>query len=268
MMFGQNYHGYFLLVAFFECCLFVHVMRREAIDYTIATFYFFTGGFYYNNFSMMRQWLAVSIVFTSIGALRDKRFFKYALICFIGGLFHPSAWLCIPIYFLVEMEPWSPQQLLLTLAFAVAMMFMNLILSVLSSSLEGSTYGYALETMAGNNGSSIIRAFIAVVPVVLAFLFRTGEENRTYKVCVNLALVNTMLNLLAAFTSGLYVVRFATYVGIFGVILYPYLLHSSKCSKAVKLGFYVLYLAYFVYSTSHQGAWGYKSDVLTFLSNY
>ena len=102
LAFGRNnYHLFFLFVATIECCMFVYVMRRQAIDYTIVCFFFFACHYYYNNFSMMRQWLAVTIVFTSISALRDKKFFKYAFICFVGGLFHPSAWFCIPIYFLV-----------------------------------------------------------------------------------------------------------------------------------------------------------------------
>ena len=268
LAFGRsNYHLFFLFVAAFECILFVHVFRREAIDYTIACFFFFAAGYYYNNFSMMRQWLAVSIVFTSIGALRDRKFFKYALICFIGGLFHPSAWLCIPIYFLVEMEPWSPKQLGIAVLFAVGMLFMNPILSTLNT--EDAVYSDVLTAMAGDNGSSIIRVFIAAVPVALAYFGRTGKENATFKVCLNLSIVNTMLNLLAAFTSGLYVIRFTTYISIFNVILYPYLLDVNwKNNKNIKIAFYVLYLAYFIYATSHQGAWGYKRDVLTLLTNY
>ena len=265
---GLDYHRFFLLVAFFEAALFIWVLRREAVDYTVACFFFFASGLYYNNFSMMRQWLAVTIVFTSIGALRDKKFIKYTLICFIGGLFHPSAWMCIPIYFLVQGEPWSNKQILLTFLFVLILLFLNPILSMLSSFADDSMYSYALETMTGNNGSSIIRPIIAVVPVILAYLFHTGYENRTYKVCVNMAVLNTMLSFLAAFTSGLFVMRFATYVGIFNVLLFPYLLNNKKCTNLVKYAFYVFYLILFIYSNTHAGSWGYKSDVLTWLTNY
>ena len=165
------------------------------------------------------------------------------------------------------MEPWSPQQLLVAIGFTIGMLFMDPILSMLNT--EDAIYSNALTAMTGSNGSSIIRAFIAAVPVVLAYFGRTGKENATFKVCLNLSIVNTMLNVLASFTSGLFVIRFTTYISIFNVILYPYLLNINwKRNQAIKIAFYVLYIVYYIYAASHQGSWGYKSDVLTFLTNY
>lgn len=59
-------------------------------------------------------------------------------------------------------------------------------------------------------------------------------------ICINMSLINFLLNLLATFTCGLYVIRLATYTAGYSLILYPYLLNvtvSSRNRSALKVGF-------------------------------
>ena len=133
--------------------------------------------------------------------------------------------------------------------------------------LEGTTYDYALAAMSSSSGSSLIRPVIAAVPVGIAFVYRDRIEagNKMVNVCINMSLLNFLLNLVASFTSGLYVIRLATYTAVYNLILYPYLLNvtvDQSRREFLKTGFYILYFLFYCYQMSYQGAWGYSSDIL------
>lgn len=267
---SDDYHAWFLTWAIVESCLFVNVLRRESVSFQDACFFFFTSTLYYNYFSMMRQWMAVAITFWGSRYLRDDKMVKYFLICAIAAVFHPSALVMIPVYFLVKGKAWGGKQLAMIAAFSIVMLFLNPVLSSLEAATEGTTYDYVFSTMISDSGSSIVRAFIAAVPVVLAFDSRNRLNTPMMNISVNMSVVNLLLNILASFTSGLFVIRLSTYMNVYNAILYPYLLNVAfvKNKSMIKMGFYIAYLAFYMYQMSYSGAWGYVSDVLLWLSNY
>lgn len=270
ILISKNYHMWFLTWAAIESCLFINVLRRESVSFLDACFFFFASTLYYNYFSMMRQWMAVAILFWGSKYLRDNRMIKYFIVCAIAAIFHTSALIMIPVFFMVNGKAWTGKQVGMIVLFASAMMFLNPLLSSLEVMTEGMTYDYVISTMQSNSGSSIIRAFIAAVPVGLAFMNRERIDDPMINICVNMSLINLMLNVLASVTSGLYIIRLATYMGVYNIILYPYLLNIAieKNRSLIKTGFYVVYFVLYIYQMGHQGAWGYRSDVLTFLSNF
>lgn len=270
MLVSENYHMWFLAWAVVESCLFINVLRRESVSFLDACYFFFASTLYYNYFSMMRQWMAVAILFWGSRYLRDRQMIKYFITCLVAAVFHTSALVMVPLYFLVTGKAWKPKQIGFILLFAVGMLFLNPLLSTLETVTEGTTYDYVVSTMRNNTGSSIVRALIAAVPVGLAFINRDKTDEPMVNICVNMSLINLLLNILASATSGLYVIRLATYIGVYNVVLYPYLLNVAieKNRSLIKTGFYVVYFAYFFYQMSYGGSWGYKSDVLTWLTNY
>lgn len=272
MFISQDYHIWFLTWAVVESCLFINVLRRESVSFFDACFFFFASTLYYNYFSMMRQWMAVAIMFWGSKYLRDNKVIKFIIVSVIAAIFHTSALVIIPLVFVVNGKAWSGKQLLAIALFSVGMLFLNPLLSGMEVLMDGTTYDYVVETMRTDAGSSIVRAFIAAVPVCLAFTTRRKTKNNPMiNICVNMSLMNLLLNVLASATSGLYVIRLATYLSVYNVILYPYLLNvacQGTNRRILKTGFYIIYIALYIYQMSHQGAWGYKSDVLLWLSNY
>ena len=262
---SDDYHLWFAMYAVVEAMAFVYVLRRNAVSILDCCYYLFCSTLYYNNFSMMRQWFAVTMIFAASHYIAEGKFWRYAAVCLLVGQIHSSALMMIPMYFVVRGRAWSGKQNTLIMAFAVGMLFLDPILGGLEDALAGTTYDYAISAMASGSGSSFMRAFIAAVPVLLAFLYRDDMENPMMDVCINMSVVNFLLNVLASFTSGLFVVRFATYTSVFNLILYPYLLNVSitgRNRKVIKVLFYVVYLAFYFYQMSYQGAFGYNSDIL------
>lgn len=262
---SNDYHLWLALYAVAESAAFIYILRRNAVSLFDCCFFLFCSTLYYNYFSMMRQWFAVVMLFAASNFIKEKKFLKFLVVCLIVAQFHNSAYMMIPVYFLVQGKAWSRKQISFIVVFAFALLFLNPILGTLESSLSGSTYDYAISAMNAGAGSSIIRALIAAVPVVLAFMHRDEIDNPMINLCVNMSLLNLLLNLLASFTSGLYIIRFTTYISVYNLILYPYLLNialKGNDQKIVKAAFYVIYFCFYIYQMQYQGAFYYSSDIL------
>lgn len=262
---SDDYHLWFAMYAIVESIAFVYILRRNSVSIFDCCFFFFCSALYYNYFSMMRQWFAVVMIFAASHYIAEGKFFRFAAVCLFVGQFHSSALMVIPLYFVAKGRAWSTKQNMLIIGFVVALLFLNPIMGGLEDALDGTTYDYAISAMASGSGSSFIRALIAVVPVGLAYMYRDDTDNPMINVCINMSVVNCLLNVLASFTSGLYVVRFATYTNVFNMILYPYLLNVSitgKSRRNIKFLFYIVYLAFYYYQMNYQGAFGYSSDIL------
>lgn len=268
MFFSKNYHVWFLTWAIIESILIVNVLRRETVSFMDACFFFFASTLYYNYFTMMRQWMAVAITFWGFRYLRSGSMMKYFLVCIIAAAFHPSALIMLPLYFMVTGKAWQGKQMMVIAGFVLGLLFLSPLLSVMGDIAEGTTYDYVFSTMSQGTGSSILRGVIAAVPVWLAFVQRNDIDDPTINICVNMSLINMMLSIFAAFTSGMYIIRVSTYMSMYNIILYPYLLNvTSKNKQFLKIGFYIFYFAFFVYQANYMGMWEYNSDVLTWMTN-
>lgn len=266
MIVGTNYHFWFAFFAIIESLIFVCIFRRESASILVSCYFFFASTLYFNYFSMMRQWFAVSLIFFAFKYLKNKKFWMYLLICIIAAQFHNSAYFCLPIYFFANLKPWSKKQLSLVFAFCIALLFMNPLLS----SLEGSdsTYSYVYETMATSSGSSPVRIIIAAVPVVICFLYRKKIEymqNITLNISINMSILNLLLTIVATFTSGLYLIRMSTYFNLYNAIVFSWLISrviTGKNKKIITLCFYTFYLAFYLYQMNYQGEFNYISDII------
>lgn len=263
---SQDYHMWFLLWAIIETICFIHIYRRECYDIMVPCFFFFSSTLYYNYFSMMRQWMAVSIVFGSFGLLKRKKWIPYILCCSFAAQFHPSAYFCILFAFLAVGKPWRKKQNFIIVGASIAIVFMRPILNSLEA--DEATYGYVIETMQTNSGSSPVRVLIAIVPVIFAFWYRKQierENDIVVNICVNMSVLHCILNVVATVTSGLYLVRLATYLSPYNAILYSVLLQKiikGNNRKVIVPGFFIFYFLFYYYQMTYQGAWYYGSDIL------
>lgn len=267
ILISDNYHLWFLMYATIESLIIIHVCRMYSVSFLDTCFFFFCSTLYHNYFTMMRQWIAVVIIFAAIGLMKERKTFVYIIICIAVAQIHMSAYLMIIVYFLVRNKVWSRRQNLLVFAFAIAMFFFNPILSNLNATFSDFTYSYVLETMSAGNGSSPVRILIALVPVILAFIGRKriNPKDNVLNICINMSLINFLLNILAMFTSGLFIIRFSTYTNIFNLLLYPYLLnvlYTGRNKTIIKSSFYIFYFAFYIYQMNYGSAWGYASDIL------
>ena len=67
-----------------------------------ATLLYIFLGCWHGAFNGIRQYLAAAIIFSGVNFIKERKFWKYALIVFIAFLFHSSAILMIFPYFIAN----------------------------------------------------------------------------------------------------------------------------------------------------------------------
>ena len=269
MYVSDDYHMWFLFIASVESIILVCILARYSVSFFDATFYFFASQLYYNYFSMMRQWLAVCIVFIGFTFIKKKKFIPFLLICLLAAQFHNSAYFVIPVYFLLQGKPWGRKQMSILFLFVLALFFLQPILSSLNGTTENSIYNYVFNAMSSNSGSSIARVVFIIFPVVLAFINKDKITDKTMCICVNAAVLTLLLIVVASFSSGLYINRFKTYIYMYTIPFVPYLLNvvynDRKNKQELKLVFYLVYLIIYCVFMEYEDSFIYHSDMYSWL---
>lgn len=97
---------FFLLLSAVTVLIFAKGLSRNHIHYGIfiVLFIFLTRLYFQYNFIMMRQAIAMVIVWWAIPFAVERRFWKFFTFCVLGGVFHFTAVLFVIVYFLPRLR--------------------------------------------------------------------------------------------------------------------------------------------------------------------
>ncbi|WP_218241162.1 EpsG family protein [Comamonas fluminis] len=100
-----NYVGinqlYFFITSFFTVYLIIQTIKKYSDDVFISIIVFYVIPiFYLYSFSLIRQFIAVAIIFYSIEYVLHRRLFRFFICITIASMFHISALVAFPIYIL------------------------------------------------------------------------------------------------------------------------------------------------------------------------
>lgn len=98
--FTNDYHIYFLLVGALSMFFLYKGLQRYSILPLIGLCTYIARFFMGRNLVQIRAGLAYVIIIWGIKYIQEKQFWKYLLLVFIASLFHTSAWIALPLYFL------------------------------------------------------------------------------------------------------------------------------------------------------------------------
>ena len=98
--FTDNIHIYLTVVAGLSLLFLYKSLKRYSILPLIGLCAYIARFFMGRNLVQIRAGLAYLIVIWGIKYIQEKSFWKYLLVVFIASLFHTSAWIALPLYFL------------------------------------------------------------------------------------------------------------------------------------------------------------------------
>lgn len=187
-----------------------------------------------------------------IPQLIQKRFVPYVIAVLLLSTVHVSALLCLPLYFVLSSDNYSPAFWILLIGAALTVFLPNVVFNLLTSVLgEDSKYGSYLDGT--GTGMSVVRLAIQLLPIVLLLMFEyrnrdtIGEyrKNRTYTVFVNLLWVNTIFYCVA--TRLLILARLTSYFQLSIVVLLPFFIQKLFGEDEQALINYLVLLFYFFF---------------------
>jgi hypothetical protein len=202
----------------------------------------------------LRQFLAVAIVFAGTGYFVKKRMLPALALILIAATIHTSALVMLPVVFIVQGKAWNRKTLLYIFVAVIAMFVFSRRVDLMDALLEGTEYEGTIETWQslGDTGVHPFRVVVNAVPVILAFYARrviSRKNDPVLNICVNMAIINVGIYLIAMVTSGIMIGRLPIYVTLYTYILLPYLVYSvdwGGYNMLIRGGLIVGYFLYYL----------------------
>ncbi|WP_309121657.1 EpsG family protein [Paenibacillus sp.] len=242
--------------------LIVWVLYRYAHMFDVSVYVYVTSGMYLVSMNGMRQFLAASILFAATKYVMEGKWRPYFAFVLLASIFHQSAIIFIPVYFIVRLRAWTWSTYLLlgiTILFVVGYaQFME----VVFDALQNTQYGQYKEFSEG--GANLVRVAVHAVPVVLAYLGRKRlrELSPESDIVVNMSLLGVVIMIIS--TQNWIFARFSIYFGLYSLILISWIvkLFVPQQRKLVYYAIVVCYGLYFFYE--HEISLGiiYRSNFL------
>lgn len=180
------------------------------------------------NLSAIRQCIAMLLFIASIEYAMNKRLLPYVIHIVIAALFHNSAILLLPIYFVINMKQIKRKHVIivvLLLGLFLLVVDVNSIALQLAEVLNKKDYVYHASQSEGNSFRATLLTAITLV-YVLGNLPSLEGKSLVYGKLYLIALVMGVL----AFKMSM-LTRFQMYFDIFSVVVLPTLFYNTVFSK-------------------------------------
>lgn len=235
-----------ITIALISCTLYKTCQPSE-----LGPYFFITMGGYLVVMNGMRQYLASAILFAAFPLIKKKKWYIYFPIVYLASTIHSSSYIMIPLYFLLDKKAWG----VVTKFFLI--MGIGLYLTypitgpIIAQFLNETQYGhYSQELVSNFAGASIIRTFVAAVPVLLSYNCKNiiRKREKYGNIVINGAILYLIFTLLA--NKYWIYARFNIYFSFFTIILLCYVIKyafTKQSAKIVYISAIILYLIYYYY---------------------
>ncbi|MDT2703452.1 EpsG family protein [Enterococcus dongliensis] len=244
-----NFNMYLFIFAFFTFLLVIIALYQLVPVEDIPMGYFIYLCFFFpQTVNIMRQSLAVAIVFLGYQFIIKRKLLKYLLIVFIATGIHISAFLALPLYFLINKKK-EINRLVATIISCALVFFIirpSWIFTMLSSISGFERYSFYNDfTVDTNNRLFFINLIIlSIIYVLKKYLIEIKNENKFFILLLFFGLLVGM----TGFTSP-FIKRISIYFDILQIVLIAEItnLFSDRFQNLiVKYGVYVIGCIYFI----------------------
>lgn len=225
-IFYDDYAMWFFIMGVITVVPCALIIRRESIAVCLSSILYVVLCCWHTSFNIVMQSAATSVLLLGLPLLRERKFVKWCLLCLLATLFHVTAVIMIPVYFLITPKvTWTRSITLLFIGLAITLLYDELF------ALMETISGKASETVDSTYGSlqlNSLRVLVNCAPVVLALMLLKYLDLKDPKFCLlfNLSMFNAVLNI--GTMNSAYLNRFTVYTIIYNALFIPYLAKPFK----------------------------------------
>lgn len=235
-----------LLINFFV----LKTFKENSENYLLSIIILFGTGFVFFQTNGIRQAIAIAFTFYGSKYIVSRNLKKYIIFCVLGMMFHLSAFIMIPMYWLANIK-WKKSILLLGLLISLVLfiqpntlsIIVNKILNVFTIPEYQHYIIRAFEKPGGvNSGYRVMLEGLLAFVVVLLTPKRI-YKNIKGKVYFNFFVLSYMSNM---FFGRFYAVsRITLYFSIFQSLFFPYFIYKIPVNKKSRVLLTILIIVYF-----------------------
>ena len=252
----NNFNFYLFIMAFISLTLKFISIKRYAV-YPLTAFYiYFCTYFLRWDMGSIRVAIASGVLFLSLPYIKNRKFINFLFLVIIAFLFHRSAVIFLPMYFIANKE-YSNKTILFLFVLVITFSYFGGIYGILIKVLEilpkgnfvyNKLYSYIFiqQTLASNllTFSSLKKLVIIILSLMLRNRLR--EKYEYYNICLNLVLIGYLCYFLFITSLSTLALRIPSLFVGFEVFLFS----SYLCYENSKFNKVMLYLLIITLSLS------------------
>ncbi|OBZ12311.1 EpsG family protein [Bacillus sp. FJAT-26390] len=225
------------------------VMYKYSRMFELSMYVYITSGAFVVSMNGLRQFLAAAIVFAATKALFEGKWKVYMAVVLFAAVFHQSALVMLPLYFLVRRKAWTGTTFALLFVAILIVMGFNQFSNLLFTAIQGTQYAHYQNFEEG--GASVIRVFVFAIPLIIAFLGR--EKLRVLfpksDILANLSVIGIVLMIIS--TQNWIFARMTIYFNLYQLILIGWIvkLFREKDQKFIYFAILIFYLLFFYFES-------------------
>jgi len=212
---------FFLITSFIILALFFREFRRDSMHIWISILLFINIGAFYTSFNILRQIIAVSIIFAGSRYLYNRQFIKYVIIIFIASLFHQTSWLILPFYFLLNLK-FNIKNAILTITLSLfTILFLDSLIDIILRFISKYS-GYAYGMTGLNITSAVVPVMILIFVLIHHKLIRPDSIKQ--RIWINASFYYAFFSILGLKVQMLQ--RFAEFFNPFILLIIPLIIYK------------------------------------------
>ena len=185
--------------------LYVLVFRIKSLDLRLSIFIFITSAIYLFSFNGARQGMAAAFVALAILYAMDKKIKLFLLFVFLSTLFHKTAIIMLPFYYLINIRF---SLLNVFLLFCISFLPINFLAEILSLADENTIERFSEYIDRGATGVELLTLFFIINNIVLIYFRKEISKLnlKNYDKLLFLANVHTIIYIVIVLTERYHVV--------------------------------------------------------------
>lgn len=227
-------------------CIFT--IAKNSPYFIISILLYIFLGCWHESFNSVRQSAAAAILFFGHKYIKERDFKKWLLFCFIGYLFHTSAIVFIPIYFLPQNKKINLKtvSIFIIIGFFAAMFYDKAWEFI--GFIQNKEFVIDLYS---TNSISIFRILVAWTPILFYMInFKNREIISSKKADFNFYAFMSLLSatVILASRNSTYLGRLVIYLDIYNVLFWAYMLNQFSIKKLnTRIWTIIIMACYFLY---------------------
>ena len=245
---------FFVTIAFIQIFFVVRIYRKYSCNYWLSMFFFVASAEYLSwVHNGIRQFIAVTIIFTCLPLLLKKKYILMCVVVLIAALFHSTALVFLPFIFVINGRAWNTRTILYIVAIVLSVIFLEQVTGMIVEAMRETVYEGDIAIFESDDGTNFLRVLFHAVPTIMAWVYKPYIDKANdpmINMCVNLSIITSGVYVFSYFTSGILVGAVPIYFSLTNYILIPWIIDNvfdSETALLVSSVFIGVYSVFFYY---------------------
>lgn len=232
-----------VIIVFFNLCS----IKKYSEDFILSVYLYISFGFYTFYFNTLRQAIAMSILMLGINFLINKKTIPYLILVCFAFLFHRSALIMIPFYFLINFVNIRIEYKAI-ISFIISSLLASTVLIYMASIND--KYSSYVEKSENAGGYSYVILYFLVCMILLYFGRKIRNENKMYNVFEQIYVcgISFCIPLILLGTNPSGPKRLVYYFLVYLIFIFPIFFKYYR-SLYLKIFFVLFAFCYYIYIT-------------------